>query len=197
MKMHRRTLLMSALALTCQVAAASEKPRWPAKPAVPTDFNAEEFFVELTEKGTGVTFGNPDAPTVVRLVFDTQCPWCVWQYKQLTPFFRRVCFVWYPVAVLSPWSELQGATILASDDPARTFLRHEAAFKNEDFRGLDVRNSIAPFDKREAVWTNSKVARRAGVRTVPFGVAKTADGRYVPVVEQKTADFAKLLGLTP
>ena len=198
MTFNRRQILACAglfsLAAAAAPVMAADNKTWPKKPDVPTDFNAEEFFVELEEKGTGIVFGNKDAKITVRVVFDTQCPWCVWQYKEFEPYLDRVKFVWYPVAVLNPWSEPQGAAILSAADPAKAFLEHEAHFKDE-FRGIDVRGKEYPFEVRKQVWDNSKVARRAGTRSVPFSVARTADGRYVPVAEQKGAEFAKLVGL--
>ena len=71
-------------------------------PTVPTDFNAERCFVELQDAGDGVVFQGPKNGPVVRLAFDTQCPWCVWQYEQLKPFLKQVTFIWHPVAVLNP-----------------------------------------------------------------------------------------------
>ena len=129
------------------------------------------------------------------MVFDTQCPWCLWQMNQYAPFRDRVRFVWHPVAVLSRWSAPQGAAILSAKDPEATLVEHEAHFRDADFRGLDVRKTELPDDAIDAVWTNSKIYRRAGGRDVPFGVARMPDGRYVPLPEEKTEDFAKALGL--
>ncbi len=168
--------------------------RWPKKPAVPTDFNAEEYFVEFSEHGHGLVFGNPNANAVVLMTFDTQCRWCVWQYQQYEPYLDRVKFVWHPVAVLNPWSELQGAAILSAKDPQATFLKHEEYIQDPNFKGLDVRGMTLPFEAREAVWTNTKIFRRSGAREVPFGVLRQSDGRYIAVVEQTGDSFAKLAG---
>ncbi len=198
MGLNRRQLMLGAAASALAGlahAAGEKKHEWAKKPDVPTDFNPEEFFVELQEKGTGIHFpaakGNPTA----FMVFDTQCPWCVWEFKELKPFMDKVNFVWFPVAVLSKWSERQAAVILADKDPVAKFMEHEAHFKDADFRGLDVRGKEIPEDMVDAVWTNSKIYRRAGGRTVPFGVIRLNDGRYVPIAEQKTDAFAKLIGL--
>ena len=51
----------------------------------------------------------------------------------------------------------------------KTFLEHEALFKDE-FRGLDVRGRDFPFETKKKVWQNSKIARHAGTRVVPFAV---------------------------
>lgn len=167
--------------------------RWPKKPSVPTDLNAQEFFTELTEKGSGFVVGNEKADTVVMMAFDTQCRWCAWEYEQFKPFLDRVKFVWHPVAVLNPWSELQGAAILAAKDPGAMFLENESRLKDAGFKGIDVRTMDIPFAKREAVWTNTKIFRRAAAREVPFGVMRRADGSYAAVCEQTGESFAKLL----
>ena len=169
--------------------------RWPKKPSVPMDFNAEEYFVELADHGHGLAFGNLDAKSVVYMTFDTQCRWCVWQYRQFEPYLDRIKFVWHPVAVLNPWSELQGAAILSAKDPQATFLKHEEHIQDPNFKGLDVRGMTLPFEAREAVWTNTKIFRRSGAREVPFGVLRNANGRYVPIAEQTGDSFAKLVGL--
>ena len=173
---------------------AATAPAFAYESRWPTDLNAEEFFTELAEKGSGFVVGNEKADTVVMMTFDTQCRWCVWEYEQFKPFLDRVKFVWHPVAVLNPWSELQGAAILAAKDPKAMFLEHEAHMKDAVFKGLDVRKMEIPFEKREAVWTNTKVFRRAAAREVPFGVMKKPDGSYVAVCEQTGESFAKLLG---
>ncbi|MDY3115917.1 MAG: hypothetical protein SOR95_08090 [Sutterella sp.] len=201
MNFNRRTLLglmgLGVVAPAAFAADAAKKREWPKKPSIPTDFNAEEFFVELDEKGEGVLIPGPQGGPTVYIVFDSQCPWCQWQYEQFKPFLGQVTFKWFPVAVLSPWSELQGAYILSAEKPYDAFLEHEKHFKDPEFRGVDVRGKEFPMEKRTAVWTNSKIARRAGTRTVPFMVMRTPDGKYVPLNETKTEDFAKASGLTP
>ncbi len=198
MSICRRTLLqglgLAGLStLMSPTHAAGEKPKWPKKPDIPTDFNPEEFFEELKAKGTGIHFPGKPGRLSLYMVFDPQCPWCVWEYNQLLPFKDQIDVVWFPVAVLNPWSEQQGAAMLTAPEPYKAFLSHEANFKSADFKGLDPRRLVIPFEKREAVWINSKIYRRAGGRSVPFGVLKTADGRYVPVAEQNSEAFAKLL----
>ena len=54
-----------------------------------------------------------------------------------------------------------------------------------------------PFDARKKVWDYSKAFRRACGISVPFGVLKTTDGRYIPVPQVTTEEFAKLSGLKP
>lgn len=184
---------IAPLASSLMAQEATNKKTWPKKPVIPTDFNAQEFFKELQAKGKGVVIAGTKSPWVAYMVFDTQCPWCQWEFEQLKPFFGRVNFVWYPVAVLSPWSELQGAAILESKDPQATLEAHFAHFKDAEFKGLDVRKMTPDFAMREAVFNNSKVYRRAGGRSVPFGVLKTPSGRYIPIAEQNAEKFEALL----
>ena len=110
----RRSLMLAAGMLACAAiptARAAKKREWPALPEVPADLNAERLFVELAENGEGVRFESRKGAPVVNMVFDPQCQWCVWEFEQFRPFMDRVTFVWHPVAVLNPWSELQGAAI--------------------------------------------------------------------------------------
>ena len=116
-KMNRRSALRAAWALGLVAAgtvpgampAFAYESKWPAKPRVPSDLNLEELFVELEQGGKGIRVSDvKDAPTVYML-FDAQCSWCVWQEAQFEPFFKKVNFVWFPVAVLSPWSRSKAA----------------------------------------------------------------------------------------
>lgn len=191
----RRTLLALAAAAAIPAARAAEKPKWPDLPLVPTDFQAERCFVELETKGAAVAFPGPKEGPVVRIAFDTQCRWCLWQYEQLKPFMDRVTFLWHPVAVLNPWSELQGAAILSAKDPAAKFLEHEDHFHDEAFKGLDVRKLELPMEARMKVWDNSKAFRRAAGNSVPFGVMRTTDGRYIPIPQVTTEEFARITGI--
>ena len=55
---------------------------------------------------------------------------------------------------------------------------------------------IIPFDKRQAVWTNTRIFRLTGGREVPFGVMKDKDGNSHPILSgMKTSDLEKLFGL--
>lgn len=202
-RMDRRSALRAAFAAGLAAAGASGAPllanayesKWPAKPRVPTDLNLEELFVELEKGGKGLRISEvKDAPTVYML-FDTQCSWCVWEEAQFEPFFDKVNFVWFPVALLSPWSPLQGAAILAAKDPVAAWKLHRDHFKDPDFRGLDVRKMDIPFEMQKAVWDNSKIYRRAGGREVPFGVMKTTNGRYVSIPEMKREEFVSVTGI--
>ena len=69
--------------------AFAYESRWPKKPSVPTDLNAEEFFTELAEKGSGFVVGNEKADTVVMMTFDTQCRW--WGPPFWPQRIRRLC----------------------------------------------------------------------------------------------------------
>lgn len=187
--------LIAAGATGMPLSAAAYESKWPAKPRVPTDLNLEELFVELDKGGKGVRVSTvKDAPTAY-MVFDCQCSWCVWQEAQLEPFFKKVNFVWFPVAVLSPWSPLQGGAILAAKDPVATWRSHREHFKDPEFKGLDVRKMTVPFEMQQAVWENSKIYRRAGGREVPFGVMKATNGRFIAIPEMKREEFTSITGI--
>lgn len=169
-------------------------------PAVPTDFDAQQCFDALmkafAEKKTGIRTA-PEiagAPTAVML-FDTQCQWCIWQEAQLEPFVKKVNFIWFPVAVLNHWSEPQGAAILESKAQLDTWKQHRDNFRSADFKGLDVRKMEISLEARDAVWTNTKIYRRAGGREVPFGVLRGTDGRFIALPQMKREAFEKLTGI--
>lgn len=203
LKMSRRGTFALAMAMTVAMAVPATavqayESKWPKKPDVPTDFNAQEFVTELEQNGEyAATPAVKDAPTLF-MVFDPQCPWCLWQMQQLQPLVdaKKINIRWHPVAVLSPWSDLQGGAILSAKDRYATFLKHESHFRDKNFKGLDVRKMKVPMKAQEAVWTNTKIYRRAGGRDVPFGVLALPNGKYVPIPQSTLTEFTKLSGIS-
>ena len=201
--MNRRTLLGLAAAVflsACEKAPVEEKKvpsqTYKEKPLIPTDWDAHEMYTEYLAKGIGVEFPGPESRPMAFIAFDTQCSWCMRLMDQCRPLQQYINFVWMPVAVLNPHSELQGAAILSSLDRAQMLERHEAQFGNEGIRGLNTESMVVPWASREAVWTNTRIFRRSAARVVPFGVMKDANGEYKPIYSgMKTKELAALFGI--
>lgn len=169
-------------------------------PRVPTDWWGRGMYEDLLEKGTGFAApGNgPVGKGSLLICFDTQCPWCHKLFATLKPLEGKVRMVWYPVALLSVWSEPQGALLLTQPDPYAAFAEHIDVFRQTDEpRGIKI-DTAHVWDisrkMRNGVWVNSKIFRRNGTRTVPFGVFRNSKGEYVPVYSRMdTHELAKLL----
>lgn len=205
---NRRLFLGAALASFALVACDSKtetlQPKYQTPssayqknmPEVPTDWDAEHMYTEFMESAEGVHFPGPAGRPMAFIVFDTQCSYCLRLLDQTMPLKDKIDFVWVPVAVLNPHSEPQGAAILSSLNRVEMFERHHAQFSNQPVRGIDTENMIIPFDKRQAVWTNTRIFRLTGGREVPFGVMKDKDGNFHPILSgMKTTDIEKLFDL--
>lgn len=107
----------------------------------------------------------PREPVLV--LFDPQCRFCMRLWQSALPLAGRVLFVWMPVAILNPRSELQGAAILAAADPRATMERHEAAFSSG---GLPVDGTPADAAALESVRANTRIFARGGGEAVPLTV---------------------------
>ena len=137
--------------------------------------------------------GTEGLPTAY-IAFDPQCPWCEKLHRAATPLYSKVRIIWCPVAVLNINSEPQGSMILSASDPWKKFLEHEDHFHDAAFRGLPVDQKEVwklPEKIRAKVWTNSKIVRRNGTRTIPFGVFRTAKGEYRAIYSGMTTEDLK------
>ena len=212
--MQRRTILSATagavVAAASGMTAASgirEKiiPCTPEKPPhvfprVPTDWWGQGMYEDLVEKGTGIAAPSkaPAEKGSLLICFDTQCPWCHKLFKELKPLNDKVRIVWYPIALLSVWSEPQGALLLSQKDSYAALEKHIDVFRQTDEpRGIKV-DPAHVWDisrrMRNAVWVNSKIFRRNGCRLTPFGVYRNSRGEYVPVYSRlQTAELAKIL----
>lgn len=122
----------------------------------------------------------PDLPTVV-IVSDTQCPWCSKLWNDTKPLQNQINFIWFPIPVLRDLSVSQGALILGSPDPWQMLEEHEKHFKDSDCRGLNPQGKEILQKDRDKVWTNAKIARWSGLTSVPLGVFKNRQGKYIPI----------------
>lgn len=173
--------------------AAKEFPR------VPTDWDPQEMFEQyekLAAKGNGVHWDGPQTRPKAYIAIDTQCPWCIKLVKACEPLRDKIDIVFMPVALLKIHSEPQGALILSASDKMAKLMEHEEHFRDPDFRGLKYDKESIPVEKREAIWENTKVHRKTGCRLVPYGVFKTASGKYNFIDSQmKTKDLKAVFEL--
>ena len=185
-KITRRTALgLAAAALAVSMTAQAK----PAK--VPQGWDGKKMY--------GFGFRSPTPAGVkktVHVFFDTQCPDCIRLMDRLMPLQDRVVVMYYPIALLNPHCEPQGALILGAKDPYATLVKHHEHFRDKDFRGLRYDGVDLPYELRNKVWINTKLHRRSGCRAVPYGVYLNSKGEYVPFDENLTTDeLAKIFEL--
>ena len=155
------------------------------------------MYETMTKDGVG--FRSPTPASVKKtahVFFDTQCPDCIRLMDRIMPLQDRIAVVYYPIALLNPHCEPQGALILGSKDPYAMLVKHHEHFRDKDFRGLRYEGADLPYELRNKVWINTKLHRRSGCRAVPYGVYLNSKGEYVPFDENLTTDeLAKIFEL--
>lgn len=194
MNLSRRQTVTGGLALLALPTLASAQSTTD-KIRAGTELN--NIYENLLKDGHG--FSKKDLPEnlpVVVLVVDTQCSWCSKLWQAIQPLSNTVKFVLFPVGVLNDESVSQGAAILSAPNPWMMMSRNERHFKDEDHRGIKTATMIIPQKFRNMVWQNAKLFRRAGGTSVPMGVFKSADGKYLPILSGSTTEeVAKIIGV--
>ena len=189
MSITRRQLVAATLFAASGFAVAG-----PA--VVPVIWDGKKMWETFEEKAVGFAFPHEDGAPKAYVTFDSQCPDCIRLFDRVKPLLPKLNLIWCPIAFLNVHSEPQGASILAAPEPWKKLLEQHEHFRDADFRGFKYIPMEIPMKSREDVWTNTKLARRAGCRAVPYGVYKTPKGEYLPFDENlTTAEFALLFGL--
>lgn len=185
-----------ALGLAASVLAFSATAH--AKPAkVPQGWDGKKMYETMIKDGCGFRSATPaNVKKTAHVFFDTQCPDCIRLMDRILPLQDRIAVMYYPIALLNPHCEPQGALILGSKDPYAALVRHHEHFRDADFRGLRYEGADLPYELRNKVWINTKLHRRSGCRAVPYGVYLNSKGEYVPFDENlTTAELAELFEL--
>lgn len=190
-KLTRRAALGLAAALTLTSTVQAK----PAK--VPVDWDGKKMYETMLKDGCGFRSKTPaNVKKTAHVFFDAQCPDCIRLMDRIVPLQDRVAVMYYPIALLNPHCEPQGALILGADDPYAMLLKHHEHFRDKDFRGLRYDDVQLPYELRNKVWINTKLHRRSGCRAVPYGVYLNSKGEYVPFDENLTTDeLAKIFEL--
>lgn len=201
----RRTWLMLAGSGLLAVAGCSEQDRAagasatspppPAPPQPPAVGAARESF-DTAAAGKGFATGELIAARVARVFFDPQCSHCAALWQASKPLRDRVRMVWMPVAFIAPPSAVQGALLLASDDPMALMDQHEAALAAGS-GGLDVGGAAPNADALASVKANTELWKRIGSSGVPHMVYRAgSDGPYgVQEGQLSTDQLSRLMGL--
>ncbi|MES2191505.1 MAG: DsbC family protein [Pseudomonadota bacterium] len=151
--------------------------------------------VEAIEAGTkGFTVGSPMSTRTVYVFFDAQCPHCSALWYAAKPLKSQAKFVWIPVGILNAASTSQGATILASSDPAAAMDAHEASMMS---KGGGISASSDTDAQKDAIKKNTELMTSFGFASIPSIVAKHAQTGELVRQEgaMPTAALASFLGL--
>lgn len=185
------------------------EPTLAKQPESPPCVDARSLHEQFARNGKGIETAPASAGRLtVYVAFDPQCPDCIAFWKQARPLFDKVRFVWLPIAVLNPFSEPQGAALLSAPSPVAAMDQHAERFgttpRAADHSGLARSSEQAPPGKsatpplaaREDVWTNSRIFRRTGGRSVPYSVFVDAKGAVNVIPDTlTTAELRKALGV--
>lgn len=179
-------LLLAACGKESSTSASSTEA---AKPA------SQPVSIEAIEKeGQGFTVGSPMSVRTVYVFFDAQCPHCSALWYAAKPLKSQAKFVWMPIRLLNDSSEAQGATILASKDPAATMDEHEASLTAKK-GGITAASGIDA--QRAIVKKNTELFTKFQLGSVPTIIGKNAQSGVMVVKEGAlpTAELASFLGL--
>jgi thiol:disulfide interchange protein DsbG len=191
------------------IVAAASFSTASATATAPPWVDAQGLHQRFAAEGKGFATA-PAAPgrLTVYVAFDPQCPDCIGFWKAARPLADQVRFVWLPIAVLNPLSEPQGAALLSAPNPVAAMDQHAERFgttaRAANHSGLvregaqtqAGKSAPPPMAAREDVWTNSRLFRRAGGRSVPFSVFVDAKGAVNVIPDTlTTGELRKVLGL--
>lgn len=143
---------------------------------------------------TGFTVGSPMSTRTVYVFFDAQCSHCGELWYAAKPLKSQAKFIWIPVGILNAASTSQGATLLATADPAASMDQHEASMMSKG-GGISAGSNI---DVQKAqVAKNTELMTRFGFASIPTIVGTNTQTGTLVTKEGAlpTAALAELLGL--
>lgn len=148
----------------------------------------------ITAGAKGFTVGSAMSTRTVYVFFDAQCPHCSALWYAAKPLKSQAKFVWIPVGILNASSTSQGATILASSDPAAAMEVHEASLMSKN-GGITATSDADA--QRDNIKKNTELMTSFGFASIPTIVGLHAQTGVLVKQEgsMPTAALAGLLGL--
>ncbi|OTG67652.1 thiol:disulfide interchange protein DsbG [Acinetobacter silvestris] len=126
------------------------------------------------EKSTWIQDGSPQAPKIIYVFNDANCPYCHTFWKQARPWVDsgKVQLRHIMVGVIRPSSKGQAATILSTTNPAETFKKYNLAEGKSKIQDMpNIPKAIS--DKLDE---NAKMMDKYGFYATPALVWKNAKG---------------------
>lgn len=129
----------------------------------------------MLEKSAWVVEGNPKAQRVVYVFVDTRCPYCHHLWKASQKWIERgdVQVRNVLVAVISPDSLPEAASILDAGDPAKAWRDNEQNFGDNPKPNAEAGSKLS----REKIRANNMLMNVLGFHGTPAVVYKDADGK--------------------
>ena len=155
-----------------------------------------DIYDQVAQQTKGFTVGPLMAANPVYVLFDPQCPHCGHLWKASLPLFKKVKFVWVPVAIVNGKSTPQGAALLSAANPMEAMTAHETSIL-AGTGGSSAPSSMAP-EIEAAIKTNTQVFTAMKAESVPMIVAKhaTTGAVITRMGSLETAALAEFLGVT-
>ncbi|RJS91102.1 thiol:disulfide interchange protein DsbG [Salinisphaera sp. Q1T1-3] len=118
--------------------------------------------------------GATQAPRIVYVISDPNCPYCHTFYEASRPWVAagRVQLRQIPVGVLKPSSPGKAAALLSAANPTTAFRRHERHYKRG---GIEPMADI-PSALHDRITANNALMASLGIRGTPGIIYKKADG---------------------
>lgn len=193
--MQRRDFVVTTAAAAAALLAGCSRKDEAGASVEPSAFSPEEGLSAAMNQARGFAVGLDGAPTAY-VFFDPQCPHCGHLWNAATPLLDRVRMVWLPVAFISPQSKPQGALLITAADPLATMTAHETSLLAGQ-GGLAIPERTAP-ELSNAIDTNTDLLGRMGADSVPFLIARNANGLVqTHAGAMDTAALATWLGVQP
>ncbi|MGE8409673.1 MAG: thiol:disulfide interchange protein DsbG [Pseudomonas sp.] len=149
---------------------------------------AKEVWAKM-EKSAWIADGKADAPRVVYLFSDPNCPYCNMFWEQARPWVEsgKVQLRHIMVGIIRADSPAKSAALLASKDPQKALLEHESAGKASKLKALE---SI-PADVQAKLDANLALMNELGQSATPAIFYLDAEQR---LQQQQGAPRPELLG---
>ena len=191
--------ILAALLLCVGLAACKDSPApsssasGPAA-AAPKGGSSKVSVEELAAQAKGFTVGSEMSVRRVFVFFDPQCQHCSAQWVAAKPLKSQARFIWIPVGILNPNSNIQGAAILAAADPIAAMDQHEASMTAQK-GGITAQGDNT--EQKASVVSNTALMSRYGFGGVPVIVGKHATTGELVIKEGSlpTGALAAALGL--
>lgn len=160
-----------------------------------TDPQNEEIWTTLEKESAWVADGKADAPQVVYMFDDTECPYCHLFWQQTRPWVAagKVQIRHVLVGIITPQSPDEAAAILSAANPAEALRRHEESYQGEGKNKMDLSKITA--EARQQVKTNERLMHQFGIRGTPAVYYQRADGSFGSVGGMPQGDMmAEVMG---
>ncbi|WP_426140821.1 thiol:disulfide interchange protein DsbG [Pseudomonas sp. DWP3-1-2] len=156
---------------------------------------AKELWSGL-EKSTWIADGSADAPKVVYLFSDANCPYCNMFWQQARPWVKagKVQLRHIMVGIIREDSAAKAAALLVDKDPQAALKTHEQAGKSSQLKPL----SDVPKDIQTRLDANLKMMTDLGLSATPSIFYLDAQGQLQQQQgAPQTAQLEKILGPKP